>query len=88
MDAIFDQNEAFGLERTSASSAFVSLFDVFNKLSISFKLHGGLIWGFKLFASGVDTYFDDEAYEIPGYNYQEYHPVKNSNAYCGVEVDV
>jgi hypothetical protein len=46
LDAILEQNEAFGLERTSASSAFVSLFDVFNKLSISFKLHGGLFWGF------------------------------------------
>jgi hypothetical protein len=33
----------------------------------------------------LQTLLDPEAFEIPGYNYQDYHPVKNSDTYCGVE---
>ena len=90
LDAILEQNLAFGLERNSASSFFVSLLDVFKRLSMSFKVHGGLFWGMKA-GSGdlvwntiIPTTVETDGLEIPGYNFNEYIPVIGSDTYCDV----
>jgi len=94
LDAVIEQNEAFGLERTSGSSFFVSLtslFDIFKKLNMSFKVHGGIIFGENEGASGhedliEETAYDLEGFEIPGYNFANYVAVTGADDYCGVEL--
>jgi hypothetical protein len=93
LDAVIEQNEAFGLERTSGSSFFVSLtslFDIFKKLNMSFKVHGGIIFGENAGASGHEdligvTAYDLEGFEIPGYNFANYVAVTGADEYFGVE---
>jgi hypothetical protein len=93
LDAVIEQNEAFGLERTSGSSFFVSLtslFDIFKKLNMSFKIHGGIILGENLGAAGHEDLIEDKAYdlegfEIPGYNFANYVAVTGADEYFGVE---
>jgi hypothetical protein len=93
LDAVIEQNEAFGLERTSGSSFFVSLtslFEIFKKLNMSFKVHGGIILGENLGHRGPEkilewTAYDLEGFEIPGYNFANYVAVTGGDVYCGVE---
>jgi hypothetical protein len=48
LDALIEQSEAFGLERTSLSSFYVSwveLMSIQKKLNWTFRVHGGILAG-------------------------------------------
>ena len=90
MDAIIEQNIAFGLERTSGSSFYVSatsFLEVFKKLNLTFRLHGAALVSYQYGSAGpAGTIFAQiwDENVIPGYSWSDLVPVTSSDDYCGV----
>ena len=89
LDAIIEQNMAFGLERTSISGLFVSLtslFGIFEKLNWTFRVHGGILAGDFFYSetghSLIDGYIADISTIIPGYSLDNYAAIQGDIDAC------